>query len=97
MVSIQDQIVLVTGASSGIGAACARAFAQAGAKLILVARRRERQEELAAQLTAEFGVQIYPLALDVRDRAAVESTLQTLPDAWASVDILVNNAGLSAG
>jgi len=97
MVSIQDQIVLVTGASSGIGAACARAFAQAGAKLILVARRRERQEELAAQLTAEFGVQIYPLALDVRDRAVVESTLQTLPDAWASVDILVNNAGLSRG
>lgn len=97
MASIQDQIVLVTGASSGIGAACARVFAQAGAKLILAARRRERQEQLAAQLTAEFGVQIYTLELDVRDRAAVESTLENLPIAWASVDILVNNAGLSRG
>jgi len=97
MTSIQDRIVLVTGASSGIGAACARVFAQAGAKLILAARRSERQEKLAAQLTAEFGVQIYTLELDVRDRAAVELTLENLPVAWASVDILVNNAGLSRG
>jgi len=97
MTSIQDRIALVTGASSGIGAACARAFAQAGVKLILVARRRERLEKLATELTAESGAQIFILELDVRDRTAVESTLQNLPEAWASVDILVNNAGLSRG
>lgn len=95
MLSIKDQIVLITGASSGIGAACARVFAQAGAKLILVARRRERLEELAAEL-GKFATP-YLLPLDVRDRSGVESALSTLPESWASVDILINNAGLSRG
>ncbi|MBD2103381.1 SDR family oxidoreductase [Leptolyngbya sp. FACHB-261] len=97
MVSVKNQIVLITGASSGIGAACAQAFAQAGAKLILAARRQERLQQLAAEIDKEFGVPIHLLSLDVSDRAQVETVLQDLPPEWSSVDILVNNAGLSRG
>lgn len=97
MVSIQNQVVLITGASSGIGAACARAIAPTGAKLILAARRIERLEKLAAQLRQEFDTQTYLLELDVRDRHQVESVLADLPSPWSNVDILVNNAGLSRG
>ncbi|MFQ3618685.1 MAG: SDR family oxidoreductase [Cyanobacteriota bacterium] len=97
MASIQNQIVLITGASSGIGAACAHFFAEAGARLILVARRLERLEELSAALKTQFGTETLLLQLDVGDRPRVESTLGALPDAWAAVDILVNNAGLSRG
>ena len=97
MISIKDQIVVITGASSGIGAACAKVFAQAGAKLILVARRQERLQELADELSKEFSCQLHLLSLDVRDRASVESAFSSLPDAWSDVDILINNAGLSRG
>jgi len=94
--SLQDQIVLITGASSGIGAACARVFAQAGAKLILAARRQERLDQLADELS-KFASFIHLLPLDVRDRPSVESALSTLPASWSSIDILINNAGLSRG
>ena len=93
MISIQNQTVLITGASSGIGEACARVFAQAGAKLILVARRQERLEELAKEL----GNSSYPLVLDVRSRTSVESALANLPEPVSAIDILINNAGLSRG
>ena len=93
---IQNQIVLITGASSGIGKAIARVFATAGAKLILVARRQERLEELADELK-EFTSAIHLLPLDVCVRSSVESALTNLPDSWSSVDILINNAGLSRG
>ncbi|MBD2460711.1 SDR family oxidoreductase [Oscillatoria sp. FACHB-1407] len=97
MISVKDQIVLVTGASSGIGAACARVFAQGGAKLILTARRSERLQQLAQQLEQEFGVAVQAIALDVSDRTQVELTLSALPEAWGAIEILVNNAGLSRG
>lgn len=97
MVSVKDHIVLITGTSSGIGAACARVFAQAGAKLILSARRQERLEQLAEQLTKAHGCELHLITLDVCDRAAVQSTLDNLPTAWSGIDILVNNAGLSRG
>jgi serine 3-dehydrogenase len=97
MVSIKGQTVLITGASSGIGAACAHSFAEAGAHLILTARRLPRLEQLAATLKQEFGTQTCALELDVCDRAQVESTLAALPEPWSKVDILVNNAGLSRG
>ena len=96
MMSIQDQIVLITGASSGIGEAIARVFAAAGAKLILVARRQERLEELADELH-KFTSAVHLLPLDVCSCSSVESALTNLPDAWSSVDILINNAGLSRG
>ncbi|MCU0567100.1 MAG: SDR family oxidoreductase [Oculatellaceae cyanobacterium Prado106] len=96
MASIENQIALITGASSGIGAACAKAFAEAGAKLILAARRLERLEQLAAELRG-MGSQVLVLEMDVCDRPTVKSTLQSLPDPWNQIDILVNNAGLSRG
>ncbi|HIK28495.1 MAG: SDR family oxidoreductase [Oscillatoriaceae bacterium SKW80] len=97
MVSVKDQIVLITGASSGIGASCAKLFARNGAKLILAARRLERLKQLADELTKEFGSQIYILQLDVRDRSQVESSLTALPEPWINIDVLINNAGLSRG
>ncbi|WP_399314400.1 SDR family oxidoreductase [Trichocoleus sp. FACHB-262] len=97
VVAIKDQVVLITGASSGIGAACARAFAEARTKLVLAARRRDRLEQLADELNQEFASEIHLLPLDVRDRPQVEAALQSLPDSWGNIDILVNNAGLSRG
>ncbi|MCL6755324.1 SDR family oxidoreductase [Nostoc sp. CCCryo 231-06] len=97
MTSLQNQIILITGASSGIGTACARIFAGAGAKLILAARRLERLQQLADTLIKEFGIEIHLLQLDVRDRNAVEEAISTLPSAWSDIDILINNAGLSRG
>lgn len=97
MTSLENQIILITGASSGIGTACARIFAGAGAKLILAARRLERLQQLADALIKEFGIEIHLLQLDVRDRNAVEEAISTLPSAWSNIDILINNAGLSRG
>ncbi|MBO3463005.1 SDR family oxidoreductase [Aetokthonos hydrillicola Thurmond2011] len=96
MTSIKNQIVLLTGASSGIGAACAKVLANAGAKLILAARRLERLQELVSTLD-ETSVETHLLQLDVRDRSAVESAISSLPPSWADIDILINNAGLSRG
>lgn len=97
MISVKDQIVLITGASSGIGEACARVFAQAGAKLILAARRQERLEQLALQLSQEHGCELYLMPLDVCDRTRIQSALDQLPLPWSEIDILINNAGLSRG
>jgi 3-hydroxy acid dehydrogenase / malonic semialdehyde reductase len=97
MTSLKNTIVLITGASSGIGAACARAFAAEGAHLILAARRGERIRAAADQLHAKFGIETLPLTLDVRDQAAVARVLGSLPEHWAPIDILLNNAGLSRG
>lgn len=96
MKSISDT-VLITGASAGIGAACARAFAAAGARLVLAARRRTRLERLAAELQADHAADVYLLELDVRARARVDQTLSDLPAPWSRIDVLVNNAGLSRG
>jgi NADP-dependent 3-hydroxy acid dehydrogenase YdfG len=89
----QQMIVFITGASSGIGAACARAFALAGARLVLAARRLDRINALAAGLPPDSHV----FALDVRDRAAVRRAVAAIPDAFGAIDVLVNNAGLSRG
>jgi len=85
--------VFVTGASSGFGAAIARRFAADGARVIAAARRADRVGDLAA----EFGPRVLPLALDVRDRAAVATAVAGLPDEFANVGLLVNNAGLALG
>ncbi|MBD1849937.1 SDR family oxidoreductase [Leptolyngbya sp. FACHB-711] len=95
--SLPHQIVLITGASSGIGAACAEVFAAANARLILTARRVDRLETLAATLKAQYGTEAHLISLDVRDRPQVEAVIQALPDPWKAIDILVNNAGLSRG
>jgi 3-hydroxy acid dehydrogenase / malonic semialdehyde reductase len=97
MLSVKNLVVLVTGASSGIGLACARIFAQAEAKVILSARRLERLDTLAQELKKEFNTDIYMLPMDVTDRPKVESQLNSLPEDWSKIDILINNAGLSRG
>ena len=73
MISLQNQIILITGASSGIGAACAKIFAGAGAKLILAARRKERLQELKDSLQQQFAIDIHLLQLDVSDTALAVS------------------------
>jgi len=95
--SLKEKVVFITGASSGIGRSCARAFASQDARLILAARRRDRLEELAAELKLLPRRKVLILALDVRSRTAVERAVNEIPPAWDAVDILVNNAGLSRG
>jgi len=95
--NLQNKIVLITGASSGIGLACATAFAREGATLILVARRVERLQPLAEKLKKEFDVAVHLDKLDVRDNNAVTTFITGLPTEFSAIDILVNNAGLSRG
>ena len=93
MTSSKPAIVFVTGASSGFGAAVARRFAADGARVVAAARRTDRVRDLAA----EIGPRVLPLALDVRDRAAVAAAVSGLPPEFAAIDLLVNNAGLALG
>jgi len=94
---IAGKLALITGASSGIGAACARRFAADGAHLALWARRGERLERLAADLTARYGITVRTATVDVRDRQAVNRAADALAGAGAVPDILLNNAGLASG
>jgi 3-hydroxy acid dehydrogenase/malonic semialdehyde reductase len=94
---LKNKVVFITGASSGIGSACAHQFAQQGAKLLLCARRIEILEELAKTLREKYNTDLHIFKLDVRDREAVKQALNTLPDQWKNIDVLVNNAGLAAG
>ena len=94
---LKNKIVFITGASSGIGAACARQFAQSGAKLILCARRIEKLQELANQLKHEHNAEAHIFKLDVTQHAEVKATIHALPEAWQQIDILINNAGLAIG
>ena len=93
MVSLKDKIVCITGASSGIGRACAEAFAAQGCRLILSARRYEKLEELKEELDTESII----IELDVRDQKKVKNTIRSLDDSWSDIDILINNAGLARG
>jgi NADP-dependent 3-hydroxy acid dehydrogenase YdfG len=88
---------LITGASSGIGAACARALAAHKVRLLIAARRLDRLTSLAAELRELGAPEVQPLALDVRERDATAAALAKLPPAWHAVDILINNAGLGRG
>lgn len=94
---LKGKIVLVTGASSGIGKACAQAFARSGAHLVLCARNRVLLEDVAHKIREETGVTVYSGVVDVRDRAAVESFFHSLSPALTQSDILINNAGLAKG
>lgn len=96
-ISLKGQIAFVTGVTSGIGAATARALAAEGVHLILAARREERLNALAEELAAQHGIETHTVVLDVRDAGAVAQSVASLPERWRAVDILVNNAGLSRG
>lgn len=93
--SLHNKIVAITGASSGIGAACAQQFAMQGARLILTARRLERLEKLCRELHDQYHIETLALQCDVQNKEQVAKTFQQLPAAWQEIDILVNNAGLS--
>ncbi|MCL7986360.1 SDR family NAD(P)-dependent oxidoreductase [Sphingobacterium sp. lm-10] len=93
-----NRTVLITGASSGIGKACALLLAQEGYRLVLCARRAERLEDLKKAIQQEHpGTDIFTFTLDVRDAAAVQQAVTTLPAEWQQIDVLINNAGLSQG
>ena len=95
MLSLKQKIVLITGASSGIGAACAEQCAALGANVILAARRVERLQATAERLQQEYGVRVHIIDLDVRSNSAVAEAIATLPSEWQAIDILINNAGLA--
>jgi 3-hydroxy acid dehydrogenase / malonic semialdehyde reductase len=91
------KIALITGATAGIGEACANVLASNGYNLIVTGRRQERLESLAGKLVADYGIEVKCLVFDVRSKADVESNLNGLPQEWKEVDFLINNAGLSVG
>jgi 3-hydroxy acid dehydrogenase/malonic semialdehyde reductase len=91
--SLNGKIVLITGASAGIGAATALAFAVEGAKLLLAARRADKLADVAAQALERGAQAVHSISLDVRNYRAVQDAIYSLPAEWAAIDILVNNAG----
>ncbi len=92
-----NTIVLITGATSGIGKACAEKFAAAKNDLIITGRRQERLEALKTELEAAHGIKVLSCCFDVQDKAAVFNAINTLPEEWKNIDLLINNAGLALG
>ena len=92
-----EKTALVTGASSGIGTATARALARLGYDLVITGRRTDRLQKLNDELEREYGVKVHVLGFDIRDRFQTEGALSALPDRFREVDLLVNNAGLASG
>lgn len=89
--------VLITGATSGIGEATARAYAAAGDNIIITGRRGDRLQALKAELKATYGVEVCVAAFDIREQAMCEAAIEALPEKFRKIDVLVNNAGLAAG
>ncbi len=87
----------ITGASSGIGEACARKFAENGYRLILNARNADKLQAVVDSLQKEFNTHILTLLFDVRDRETARQAIASLPAEWRDIDVLVNNAGLALG
>ena len=94
---MKGKIVFITGASSGIGEGCARKFASQGSDLIRNARNVDKLNELKNELETSYGVRVYLLPFDVRDRKAAMEALASLPKEWQAIDVLINNAGLVIG
>lgn len=97
MATLRGTTVFITGASSGIGESCARAFAREGCNLLLAARRKEKIDALAGALKAEHGIAVHAVRLDVTRPDDVAALVSALPAPWNAPDILLNNAGLSRG
>lgn len=92
-----NKIVLITGATAGIGEACATEFARNGYDLIINGRREDRLKKLSASLQKQFDIDVLPMVFDVRDRKSVEDIFTDLPPEWMKINVLVNNAGLASG
>ena len=97
MESLKNKVVLITGASSGIGKACAAAFAKEGANLILTARRLEKLNKLADSLIKENNIKVLTIKIDIRNYENVKKIFSNLPEEWEKIDLLINNAGLARG
>jgi 3-hydroxy acid dehydrogenase/malonic semialdehyde reductase len=97
MTSLKEKIVLVTGASSGIGRSTAIAFAREGSRLLVCARNLEPLDELRQTLASAGAAAVHVFSLDVQKRVEVEAAIAGLPAEWREIDVLVNNAGLSRG
>ena len=91
-----NKVVMITGATSGIGMACARKFAENGDRLILTGRNEDRLADIKKELVAQ-GADVLTLVFDVRDREKASQAVKTLPAEWQEIDVLVNNAGLALG
>lgn len=91
-----NKIVLITGATSGIGLGCARKFAENGDRLILTGRNEKRLDEIRHELEAK-GTEVIILPFDVRDSEKAKACIEGLPQKWQNIDVLVNNAGLALG
>jgi 3-hydroxy acid dehydrogenase/malonic semialdehyde reductase len=94
---LTGRVVFITGASSGIGAACARQFARSGTKLVLAARRLARMQQMVDELEQLGAAAVHCIELDVREMQSVQAAVDDLPAAFQAVEILINNAGLSRG
>ncbi len=92
-----NKTVLITGATSGIGLACAAKFAENGYNLIITGRRADRLKKISTDLKSKYNIEVTTLNFDVRDKEAVFTSIGALPDEWKDIDILVNNAGLAVG
>ena len=91
------KICLITGATSGIGEACAHLFAKENYNLVLTGRRGDRLEKLAGELNSKYNIEAAVSVFDIREKNEVTDNLNALPSAWKRVDVLINNAGLSQG
>lgn len=94
---MSKKIAFITGASAGIGQGCAEAFAEAGYDLLLLARRKEKLDEIASLLKEKYNIKVHTIGGDVRNRPELVSALSVLPEEWKAVDVLINNAGLARG
>jgi len=94
---LENTVVCITGASSGIGSSCARVCAAEGASLLMFARRKDRLDILASELATAYSTRCFTATLDVRDRDQVERAFDALPEEWRHMSILINNAGLARG
>ena len=92
-----NKIALITGASAGIGEACALKLAENGFDLIIAGRRKKNLENLANKIKNAYSKEVLCIGLDVRNFEEVEKTINSLPEKWKNIDVLVNNAGLAVG
>lgn len=97
MKDFKSKIVFITGASAGIGKACAESFAKAGSNLLLAARRIDKLTKFAEELHSKYQIEVIVFKLDVRNFDDVKTSIEQLDDKWKKIDILINNAGLSRG
>ena len=93
---MEKKIVMVTGATSGIGEACAKKFAQGGYNVIITGRRKEKLDALKKELEG-MGAEVLAMQFDVRERETAKKAVEVLKDKWAKIDVLINNAGLALG